>query len=126
MAHVNVTIAGRTYRMACEDGEEERLDALARSFDEVIDELRRNVGEIGDQRLTVMAGLLVADRLDEARRRVGELERELRTARAEAIAGARPASGAEPDLAGKLAAAAARIDELTHQLNAFVRQSETR
>lgn len=126
MGHVNVSIGGRLYRMACEDGEEERLEALARSFDEVVDELRRGVGEIGDRRLTVMAGLLVADRLDEATRRVTELERELRTARAEAAASRGTPSGGDAALAEKLAAATARIDELTRQLNAFVRQGEAR
>jgi cell division protein ZapA len=87
MAQVTVTINGRQYRMACEDGEEERLLALGRGLDQRIGELREKFGEIGDARLTVMAALLVADELAEAENRIaaleqerGRLQEELRTA----------------------------------------------
>ena len=74
MAQVNVEIAGRTYRMACNDGEEEHLRTLAARFDGKIHMLRGTFGEIGDSRITVMAALTIADQLREAERRVGELE----------------------------------------------------
>src|SRR5690348_9468646 len=66
MAHVNVSIAGRTYRMACGDGEEQHLVDLAARLDRKIDELRGSFGEIGDNRITVMAALTIADQLAEA------------------------------------------------------------
>jgi cell division protein ZapA len=75
MAHVTVTIGGRSYRLACNEGEEPHLEGLARQIDEKIAEIRESVGEIGDQRLVVMAALTIADELFEARRIVGELER---------------------------------------------------
>ena len=68
MAQVNATIAGRQFRLACEDGQEEHLQALAKDVDARIIELRRKFGEIGDTRLTVMAALTVADELVEAGR----------------------------------------------------------
>ena len=61
MAHVNVTIAGRAFRMACGEGEEERLEALAQQVDSKIAEMRAAFGEIGDQRLTVMAAITFAE-----------------------------------------------------------------
>ena len=73
MAHVQVTIGGRPYRLACGEGEEEHLMALARMIDGKIAELRGNFGEIGDQRITVMAALTVADELSETQRRVATL-----------------------------------------------------
>ena len=66
MSQVNVTINGRQFRMACEDGQEDHLRQLAKDLDERIDTLRGQFGEIGDARLTVMAALMVADELAEA------------------------------------------------------------
>ncbi len=66
VSQVNVTINGRQFRMACEDGQEGHLQQLARELDERIVALRGQFGEIGDARLTVMAALMVADELAEA------------------------------------------------------------
>jgi len=77
MAQISVTIAGRAFRMACEDGEEEHLTALAALLDERIGEMRKSFGEIGDQRLTVMAALSFADERAEAARRAAKLEDEI-------------------------------------------------
>ena len=67
MAHVSVTIDNRKYRLACNEGEEARLEGLASMIDEKIGEMRVAFGEIGDQRLVVMAALTIADGLVEAR-----------------------------------------------------------
>ena len=56
MPQVNVTINGKVYRMACDDGQEAHLEGLAERLNVTIDRLRQSFGEIGDQRLTVMAG----------------------------------------------------------------------
>ena len=77
MAQVNVTIAGRPYRMACNDGEEAHLEELARVIDAKIAEMRRAFGEIGDQRLTVMAAITIADEMSEARRKIEALQAEV-------------------------------------------------
>ena len=74
MAQVNVTINGRQFRMACEDGQEGHLQQLARELDERIVALRGQFGEIGDARLTVMAALMVADELAEANKKFKRLE----------------------------------------------------
>jgi cell division protein ZapA len=75
MAQVTVAIGGRNYRLACNEGEQQHLEGLARQIDGKISEIRAAVGEIGDQRLIVMAALTIADELHEARRRLTELER---------------------------------------------------
>lgn len=74
MAQVNVTISGKLYRMACDDGQEDHLGELAEHLDQTIDRLRVEFGEIGDQRLTVMAAITMADQSSEADRRLKELE----------------------------------------------------
>jgi cell division protein ZapA len=67
MAQVLVTIDGRKYRLACNEGEEARLESLAGVIDDKIGEMRKEFGEIGDQRLIIMAALTIADNLAEAR-----------------------------------------------------------
>ncbi|KAG1648849.1 hypothetical protein GQR58_029527 [Nymphon striatum] len=58
MAQVNVVIDGKSYRMACDPGQEEHLESLAAKFDKYVGHLKSSFGEIGDQRLTVMAGIM--------------------------------------------------------------------
>jgi cell division protein ZapA len=74
VSQVNVTIHGRQFRMACEDGQEAHLQQLAKDLDDRIVALRAQFGEIGDARLTVMAALMVADELAETGKRLKRLE----------------------------------------------------
>jgi cell division protein ZapA len=76
MAQVNVTINGKMYRMACDDGQEDHLATLAERLNRSIEQLRQRFGEIGDQRLTVMAAITLADQQAEAERLLGETETE--------------------------------------------------
>lgn len=77
MPQVVVTIDGKTFRMACAEGEEEHLTRLASEVDGRINELRKSFGEIGDQRLVVMAAIMTTDELVEQRRRIAALEQTL-------------------------------------------------
>src|ERR1700741_3882274 len=79
MPQVSVTINGRQFRMACENGEEPRLTRLAQDLDARIGALRSHFGEIGDTRLTVMAALALADELSEVKEKLQRLEPELAT-----------------------------------------------
>ncbi len=74
MPEVNVEINGRKYRMACEEGQQGHLIGLAERFNTQVEGLKGAVGEIGDNRLTVMAGIAVLDELSEAERRIKALE----------------------------------------------------
>jgi len=74
---VNVEINGRKYRMACEEGQQKHLIGLAKRFDAHVEGLKGVVGEIGDTRLTVMAGIAVLDELAEAEKRIKALEGEV-------------------------------------------------
>ena len=102
MSQVNVTINGRQFRMACEDGQEGHLQQLAKDLDERIVALRGQFGEIGDARLTVMAALMVADELAEAGKKVRKLEEELATLHASLVAAFNTAAERIEGLARKL------------------------
>ena len=86
MNHINVTINGRQYRMACEDGQEVRLFKLAESMESRVTELRGKFGEIRRCRLTVMAALTVCDELLDATARIRVLEEELEAQRHQRVA----------------------------------------
>lgn len=77
MAQVTVSIDGKAYRMACEEGQEDHLIELATKFDQYVGHLKSQFGEIGDLRLTVMAGIMVMDELSEVNRRLKNLETEV-------------------------------------------------
>ena len=124
MAQIIVTINGRSFRMACDDGEEERLTALARRFDSAIDSLRGSFGEIGDLRLTVMAGIMVTDELAERERRLAALQDEvvsLREARRAALE--RNARG-DAAIAEKIVTAAERVEALADSLAQSMRPAD--
>ena len=65
MAQVEVTINGRNYQIACDDGQEAHLAQLGEYIDKRVQELVSAVGQVGDSRLLVMTSLLLADELSE-------------------------------------------------------------
>ncbi len=117
MGQVNVTISGKTYRMACDDGQEEHLESLGHQLGETIELLREQFGEIGDQRLTVMAAITLADRYSEAERRVGQLEAEVAGLEEARAAVVERADTREADIAEAMESLAERLESLAGRLN---------
>jgi cell division protein ZapA len=113
MAQLAVTIAGKVYRVACDEGEEARLGDLAQLVDAKISGLKQRFGEIGDQRLIIMAAITLADDWSDANARVHELEAE--------VAKLKGHSTAAPEWADKVAVslgeAAGRIERVAQELN---------
>jgi cell division protein ZapA len=120
MNHINVTINGRQYRMACEEGQEARLLRLAESLESRVETLRGKFGEIGDARLTMMAALTVCDELLDANQRIHGLEEELEKLRNVRVAALDRAKATQAAVAGALNAAADRIERTTQVLNRTV------
>lgn len=77
MPEVNVEINGRKFRMACEEGQEEHLLGLAQRFNTTVEGFKGSFGEIGDNRLTVMAGIAVLDELVEAERQLAKARQDM-------------------------------------------------
>jgi len=112
VAEVSVDINGRKYRMACEDGQETHLSSLAVRFNRYIDEYKETFGEIGDNRLTVMAGIAVVDELVAAERKLDQLRAELQTVTKAGNDVAAEAESMETKFASKLADVARRIESI--------------
>jgi cell division protein ZapA len=123
MSQVSVTINGRQFRMACEDGQEGHLMNLARELDNRINSLRAKFGEIGDTRLTVMAAITVADELSEAGQRIKRLEEELEALQNVQVAISDRNKAAQAAIAAALSTAAERVENITKALNATIANS---
>jgi cell division protein ZapA len=115
---VTVTIDGKTYRMACDEGQEEHLLDLAERFDRYVAHLKDSFGEIGDQRLTVMAGIMVMDELSELQKRVKGMEGEVGTLRKTRDDALSKADKNDAALTGALSTLAERMESLAAQLTA--------
>jgi cell division protein ZapA len=113
MGELTVTIAGRAYLLACDEGEEARLGDLAELVDAKIAALKQRFGAIGDQRLSIMAAITLADQWAEANERARLLEAE--------VAKLKMAAHGAPQWAGELAQslgeAAERIEMVAQELN---------
>ncbi|MGJ3261964.1 MAG: cell division protein ZapA [Salinarimonas sp.] len=116
MPQITVLIAGKTYRMACGEGEEERLEGLAAMLDAKIGEMRDAFGEIGDMRLQVMAALTFADLLVDSQAKIGALEARVEELKV-ILAGADERRQASEDkVASAVVKAADRIERLAKGL----------
>ena len=112
MAQVNVTISGKTYRMACEDGQEEHLTGMAEQLNQSIEHLRERFGEIGDQRLTVMAAITLADQNTEAEHRLQQLRAEVAGLEEARAAVVERQAGVEDEIASAINEMAAQVEAL--------------
>lgn len=117
MAQVTVTIDGKAYRMACEEGQEDHLSDLAARFDQYVGHLKGQFGEIGDLRLTVMAGIMVMDELSEVNRRLKSLETELGNLKSGRDVALSEQARSEEALASALGEVTAQIHSIAAKLN---------
>jgi cell division protein ZapA len=118
VAEVALTIAGRIYRMACGEGEEAHLEELALDLDGRIALLRQSFGEIGDQRLTVMAAITLADERQEALGRIAGLEAEIARLRSASASAEQSTDDRTAAAASAVEEAAARIERILQALDA--------
>ncbi len=108
MSEVTVTINKRSYQISCDDGQEDHLRGLARDVDKRVVELVAGMGQIGDQRLLVMAGLLLADEVNEANAEIEGLN--AATQQSDVM------SAPEASLTAGIDALSARIEALAEEL----------
>lgn len=112
MPEVNVEINGRKYRMACEEGQEAHLLGLADRFNKHIDGFKGDFGEIGDNRLTVMAGIAVLDELADAERRIALLKQDVANLTSAGEALSQEAEELERKFAKRMNEAARKVESI--------------
>jgi cell division protein ZapA len=111
MAQVAITLNDRTYRLVCDDGEEDRLVELAGYVKARVERLRAELGHVGDERLMLMAALMIADELFDARASVVTAVPLTPTASVKPTSARGPsqAAAAEPEAVQRLRAIASKL-----------------
>jgi cell division protein ZapA len=67
MGHVMVEVNGRKYKMSCDPGAEQRVVDLAVYVDGLVQDLKGGYRHVQDERVYLMAAILVADQLFDIR-----------------------------------------------------------
>lgn len=118
MGQVKVSINDRSYTVACGDGEEDHVRELAGYINKQVTALAQEVGQVGDARLLLMAGLLVADELSDALQKTKMLEQEIENLTGSRASAMERTREAEDSLADVLDDAARRIEDLARRIEA--------
>lgn len=118
MPQISVTIDDTVYRMACEEGQEDHLTSLAEQFESYVQGLKGQFGKIGDQRITVMAAIMVMDELSETKRKLEEAETEISSLSRFREDAAADAESSEVKIARALSGVVGQIEDVTAKLSA--------
>jgi cell division protein ZapA len=116
MAQVTVNIDGKAYRMACDDGQEPHLEALASYFEGKVQDMRKSFGEIGDMRLAVMAAITASDEIFELRNKVTAIEAALTKAQGDVAGADEQQAARDVQIAETVTALAERIERIAKGL----------
>lgn len=116
MPSVSVSINGKSYRMACDEGQEAHLESLAAELDKYVNHLKGSFGDIGDQRLTVMAGVMVTDEMLELKKKLANAEAELAVLKDAGALQNRERQAGDEELTAGINEAAKKIEELSRKM----------
>lgn len=109
-------IDGHSYQIGCAEGEEEQLARLGEEFDQAVRALKERVGELGDRRLSIMAGILMADQRDELRKQNEALRAEIERLKSGREEGVNRAQRVEEMLVAGLDRASERVERMAEAL----------
>ncbi|HTV45150.1 MAG TPA: cell division protein ZapA [Stellaceae bacterium] len=110
MGEVAVTVNRHPYKISCEDGQEPRIRRLAQYVDARVGEFVKNVGQVGEARLLLLAALVIADELSDANEALQEERSRLRAAETDMAEADDAAASGVHGLAQRLEALAARLE----------------
>ena len=125
MGQLSITVNGRSYQIACEEGQEKHLGELGAYLDKRVKDLVAQVGQVGDTRLLVMVALLIADELSELYDELDTVRGDKSAPSAGSMQSAAPVQSALPialdmvpesEMADRLEAAARTIEDIAARL----------
>jgi len=115
MGQISVTLNGRTCRLECGEGEEAHLIELAEYLGTHVEDMKRKFGQIGDDRLILMASLVVLDELWELRRQMAQMKIAMAEVRRDKSVADESARALQSDLAGRVSSVAQRLELLNER-----------
>ena len=78
MANVNIKFNGKEFLLSCDDGQEEHLEELSINLNKKFDELKNNLGNIGENKLLLITSIKIMDEYFETRKIINEKKDELK------------------------------------------------
>lgn len=116
MGQVTISINNRTYKVGCEDGQEDRLFQLSKILQEKAHDLTRQLGMVADTQLLIMTALLVADEVSDLRVENERLQRLVKEGQELIVPRDADAAEIEAEVAEALDRASARLEALAGQM----------
>ena len=77
MANVNIRFNGKEFLLSCDDGQEEHLEELAEHLNTKFLNLKSELGNIGENKLLLIASIKVMDEYFETKKKIEEKKEEL-------------------------------------------------
>ena len=78
MANVNIKFNGKEFLLSCDDGQEEHLEELSLYLNKKFNELKNNLGNIGENKLLLITSIKIMDEYFETKKKLGEQKQELK------------------------------------------------
>ena len=77
MANVNIKFNGKEFLLSCDDGQEEHLEELSNVLNNKFNELKTNLGNIGENKLLLITSIKVIDEYFETKKIIDSKKKEL-------------------------------------------------
>tara|TARA_Y100000816_G_C25985429_1_gene514678 strand:+ start:13 stop:459 length:447 start_codon:yes stop_codon:yes gene_type:complete len=77
MANVNIKFNGKEYLLSCADGQEEHLEELSNNLNEKYENLKKSLGNIGENKLLLITSITVLDEFFETKKNINSKKNEL-------------------------------------------------
>ena len=120
MGQVVLKVNGRDFAVTCIDGEEARVRLLAQYVDGKVGEFAKNLGQVGESRLLLLAALAIADELSDANDALQQ-QREVADSADSAPDTERSGGTSEPTIKS----AASSIEEIAQRIESIAARIET-
>ena len=78
MANVTINFNGKEFVLSCDDGQEEHLEELSVFLDEKFNNLKKSLGNIGENKLLLITSITVMDEYFETKKKIDEKVKELK------------------------------------------------
>ena len=78
MANVNIKFNGKEFLLSCDDGQEEHLEELLIKINQKFNELKNDLGNMGENKLLLITAVKVMDEYYETKKKVEEKKEELK------------------------------------------------
>ena len=78
MANVNIKFNGKEFLLSCEDGQEDHLELLSINLNNKFDDLKNSLGNIGENKLLLIASIKVMDEYFETKKKIDNQKIELK------------------------------------------------